>query len=145
MLAKDAVLLHYIRNPKPWNFKRLIKDNLKGRGKFVIFEEWLRVYCEMLLNQNPLRICNLVKGLLLKVVLSWALSISTICVFAKHKAQPDKAVELLLSCWAFLTLGRKWSKCWQGGEVPLSCWAFRIKRNQSKYEQKLTIHIQTDL
>lgn len=70
MLAKDAVLLHYIRNPKPWNFKRLIKDNLKGRGKFVIFEEWLRVYCEMLLNQKPLRICNLVKGLLLKVVLS---------------------------------------------------------------------------
>lgn len=46
--TKDAKVWHYIRNPKPWNFKRLLKNKLKGKENPLHILEWQREYQEFL-------------------------------------------------------------------------------------------------
>jgi lipopolysaccharide biosynthesis glycosyltransferase len=45
---EQAKLWHYIRNPKPWNFNRLLKNKLKGKENPLHVLEWQREYQDFL-------------------------------------------------------------------------------------------------
>lgn len=45
--SSEAVFLHYIRNPKPWNFRRILSKKIKGEGREVSFKDWRLCYVEM--------------------------------------------------------------------------------------------------
>lgn len=45
---EEAKLWHYIRNPKPWNFNRLLKNKLKGKENPSHILEWQREYQDFL-------------------------------------------------------------------------------------------------
>jgi lipopolysaccharide biosynthesis glycosyltransferase len=45
--SNEAVFLHYIRNPKPWNFRRILTKRIKGEGREVSFKDWRLSYIEM--------------------------------------------------------------------------------------------------
>jgi lipopolysaccharide biosynthesis glycosyltransferase len=45
--SNDAVFMHYIRNPKPWNFRRILTKKIKGEGEGVPFKDWRLSYLEM--------------------------------------------------------------------------------------------------
>lgn len=49
---EEAKLIHYIRHPKPWNFKQFIKDKMKRREKVEYFNLWYEAYKEMLSNEK---------------------------------------------------------------------------------------------
>jgi len=52
--AKEGLIWHYIRNPKPWNFKRLLKNKIKGKKAMPYFMEWMDEYVDVLKERkNP--------------------------------------------------------------------------------------------
>lgn len=59
-----AILWHYIRNPKPWNLKRLLKNRLKGKENPEHAIEWHQIYREFLQSQQVSRLKLLDKILL---------------------------------------------------------------------------------
>jgi lipopolysaccharide biosynthesis glycosyltransferase len=46
--AKDALIWHYIRNPKPWKLKKLLKNRLTGKAIPPFWSEWHKVYRKVL-------------------------------------------------------------------------------------------------
>jgi lipopolysaccharide biosynthesis glycosyltransferase len=66
--AKEAILWHYIRNPKPWNFKRLLKNKLKGIQSLPYLGEWLDEYVEMFRETQKPNLSNKLKVLFLRLL-----------------------------------------------------------------------------
>lgn len=68
---KEASVWHYIRHPKPWKLKRIIKIRLKGKNIPSHWLEWHRVYRLVLIENNKKRfkLINTVNGLLSKILI----------------------------------------------------------------------------
>jgi lipopolysaccharide biosynthesis glycosyltransferase len=47
-LPAQALLLHYIRHPKPWKHKYLIKQRMIRRGAFYNYNQWHSIYRSIL-------------------------------------------------------------------------------------------------
>jgi len=58
--AHEAKLIHFIRQPKPWELKKAVKNRLKGKRDPLYWSEWHKVYRTVLKlsNQKDYRLRN---------------------------------------------------------------------------------------
>lgn len=69
--AEEAVIWHYIRHPKPWKMRRIIKNRLKGIAIPPYWGEWHKTYRLILKESNRKRfkLKNVIIGLFSKVLI----------------------------------------------------------------------------
>lgn len=67
---KEALIWHYIRHPKPWRLRRILKDRLKMKAVSPYWSDWHKVYREVLKvsSGNNFKINNLFLRIISKII-----------------------------------------------------------------------------
>jgi lipopolysaccharide biosynthesis glycosyltransferase len=68
--SEEAIVWHYIRHPKPWKLKRILKNHLKGKAIPPTWSEWHQAYRKALRlnNKKSYRVKNTLNRILSKVL-----------------------------------------------------------------------------
>lgn len=68
---EEASVWHYIRHPKPWKLKRIMKNRLKGKAIPSYWKEWHKIYRLVLKENNTknFKIENTINAVLSKLLI----------------------------------------------------------------------------